>query len=341
MPMDFTKMNDQELLKMYQEAKAARSGQQQPQQPQLVSQGLIPDVLNKISPVLGATVGQFARGAQANYGKQPTSPDNDLSKFYAQEMFKKQMEDPTEARLKQENLQSQIEARRAGYTIDENGNPIKTVNPLQDAREQRLKTFESRRQAGTLRGELNQNDYIKRFQPMHSAVSGLDSILQDTLSRPDLKSKNIGDQALITLYNKILDPLSVVRESEYARTPEGLSLMNRIQGFVQKVEAGGSGLTDQDRIEIARAAKILVNNSGDLYNQKIDEYSNLADQYEVDPNLVIGGFQRFSPYDVNKEYQIPGNPQSSQPSQPQQQVGVPEVGGMFQGEKIRKVTKIG
>lgn len=219
---------------------------------------------------------------------------------------KTETEDPLDTQIKQLRVQN----LQAGLDTDEQGNPIKRINPQQVEREERMKKFEGRRTANTLRGELNQNSYIKRFQEMNSASRGIDAMLQDTLSRQDNQSKNIGDQALITLYNKILDPMSVVRESEYARTPDGQALMNRIQGFIQKVQMGGAGLTDQDRVEIGRAAKVLINNAGDLYNSKIDEYSNLADVYEVDPAMITTGFEKFSPYEVQE--QTVGQPQPTQ-----------------------------
>jgi len=237
--------------------------------------------------------------------------------------------------LDQEYKRTQINSLKAGMTVDPaTGLPTKTTDIARDEREGRLREFEARRQAASLRGELTQNPYIKRFQEMNSAATGIDSILSDTLSRADNQSKNVGDQALITLYNKILDPLSVVRESEYARTPEGQSLLNRIGGYVQKVQAGGSGLTDADRVEIARAAKVLINNAGELFNTKLGDYENLATGYGVpDTQLVTGGYQRFSPYDIDKQYGAP------QPVLPDQSGGVPSVGGTFEGKRVVAVRK--
>lgn len=257
----------------------------------------------------GSNQSPIAKALMMVAGKNPSdlSGGNDLQKLYAQEAIKNKFEDPRDAQIKD----LRIKNLQAGLDTDEQGNPIRVVDLQKAERENRLQDFESRRQASSLRGELNQNTYIKRFQEMNSAATGIDSILSDTISRPDLKSKNIGDQALITLYNKILDPLSVVRESEYARTPEGQALMNRMAGFIQKVQAGGSGLTDSDRIEVARAAKVLINNAGSLYNTKISDYEGLAGSYGVDPSLVTGGFQKFSPYDLEKQYQANNQNNSS------------------------------
>lgn len=257
------------------------------------------DLINKFTPNLKDSLGKVASTWQQLAGVNPQANESDdYSKLYAQEAIKKQFESPIDAELKQERLKS----LKAGITTDEQGNIVRTSDVARDQKEGRMRDFQSQRMAGQLRGELNQNSYVKRFQEMNSAATGIDAILSDTISRADNKSKNIGDQALITLYNKILDPMSVVRESEYARTPEGMALMNRLQGFVQKVQAGGSGLTDADRVEIARAAKVLINNAGELYNQKLTDYEGLATGYESDPKLVTGGYQRFSPYDLDKQY---------------------------------------
>ncbi|HEB13531.1 MAG TPA: hypothetical protein ENI13_00970 [candidate division CPR3 bacterium] len=62
------------------------------------------------------------------------------------------------------------------------------------------------------------------------------------------------DQAIISSFNKITDPASVVRESEYARTAEDLALLNRLKGKIEKLLKGGAGLTQDDRDAIVRLA---------------------------------------------------------------------------------------
>lgn len=55
--------------------------------------------------------------------------------------------------------------------------------------------------------------------------------------------KNVASQAIISTFNKILDPTSVVRESEYDRTAAGQALLARIQGKYDNIAAGGAGVT--------------------------------------------------------------------------------------------------
>lgn len=54
---------------------------------------------------------------------------------------------------------------------------------------------------------------------------------------------NAASQGILVTFQKILDPTSVVRESEYARSGDGQSLLQRIEGFADKMEKGGAGVT--------------------------------------------------------------------------------------------------
>lgn len=314
MPFSLEEIRAEKARRAALRAKGQDPMAQTAEAPEQVIQGrpkgtIFTDLLDKINPKLTNSLVGGLQGFAT--GKPPETGDDDLVKTYNQEMIKKKLEPQIDRDLKE----ARLTALKAGVTTDEQGNIIKTSDVARDEREGRLRDFEIRRQGGNLRGELNQNQYIKRFREMNSAASGIDSILKDTLARPDNQSKNIGDQALITLYNKILDPLSVVRESEYARTPDGQALINRIAGFVQKVQSGGAGLTDSDRLEIARAAKVLINNGGELYNQQLNQYKDLSGVYGIPEEMVMTGFQNFSPYNIDEQYATGQQPpQASQVS---------------------------
>jgi hypothetical protein len=101
------------------------------------------------------------------------------------------------------------------------------------------------------------------------------------------------DQGLITTYNKILDPGSVVRESEYARTPEGIALINRLEGIVPKLTQGGAGLTDKDRTEIYDIAKRINRGASKQYAGVLGTYYKDAKNSGYDMEYV------FSPKDLN------------------------------------------
>lgn len=100
-------------------------------------------------------------------------------------------------------------------------------------------------------------------------------------------SLNPGSQAAIIAFNKLLDPTSVVRESEYARTPEGVSLLSRLQGFQLKLSQGGAGLTLQEVGALKDTANALLNgyiqdsiSAGELIKRQ-------AENLGIDPRLVL------------------------------------------------------
>jgi len=61
--------------------------------------------------------------------------------------------------------------------------------------------------------------------------------------------RNFVDQALITIFNKINDPTSVVRESEFARSAEGLAALESLDAKYQSLLVGGV-LNDAARLEL-------------------------------------------------------------------------------------------
>lgn len=146
--------------------------------------------------------------------------------------------------------------------------------------------------ASKLRNELRTNPIVKDFQEISSKVNALDGLLTKA-NKGDNASLGTLDQGLVTIFNKITDPQSVVRESEYARTPEGGSLIARFEGNIQKLQKGGVGLTPELRTQLVSDAKIIADGVGQSYNQIIDGYQSMAADYKVDPKLVLGSYKRY------------------------------------------------
>ena len=129
---------------------------------------------------------------------------------------------------------------------------------------------------------------VKDANEIFGAVNKMEKAYSDYTANPDkYESKNALDQALIIVFNKMLDPGSVVRESEYARTPQGISLINRANGFLEKLSKGGSGITDQDRLDIVNVGRLLEDGAKEIYNKSSDIYSNEAKLLGVDPSRII------------------------------------------------------
>lgn len=96
------------------------------------------------------------------------------------------------------------------------------------------------------------------------------------------------DQTLIMVFNKMLDERSVVRESEYARTPKDMTIWNRVAGQIDKyMRTGGAGLTNDERNAIYSMSKRFYERYKQNYENLISDTRQKSLLYEVDPNMVI------------------------------------------------------
>lgn len=99
-----------------------------------------------------------------------------------------------------------------------------------------------------------------------------------------------GSQAVLVTFQKILDPTSVVRESEYARSAAGQALMSRIQGFSERLQMGGAGVPLAELEKFAQLANEMVHASTSDYTRAVqNRIGRTADHYKIDRNLVFDG----------------------------------------------------
>lgn len=110
----------------------------------------------------------------------------------------------------------------------------------------------------------------------------------DSYNRIEVSAENpsaAGDLALIFNYMKMLDPGSVVRESEFATAAAAGSYGDRIQGAASRIIAGKRLSTDQ-RKDFTNRSKKLMNAAEKGYTKSLRTYRKLASDYGVDPNRV-------------------------------------------------------
>ena len=115
------------------------------------------------------------------------------------------------------------------------------------------------------------------------------SLMQTGLSRYDADPIG-GSQAVLVTFQKVLDPTSVVRESEYARSPQGLAIMDRLEGMYEKYKSGGAGVPRPVLAEMVETARQFLTDENmksalDNVRQRIYDTST---SYQIDPRLVLG-----------------------------------------------------
>lgn len=149
---------------------------------------------------------------------------------------------------------------------------------------------------------------VKVEVPINMGQKGLDNELKiksDFRSEPIYKAHNevqsahsqitaaikqnspAGDLAAATKIMKILDPGSVVRESELGMAMAATGLMDRVQNFANMI-ATGQKLTPSQRKDFQSLADRLYTESAGMYNAKRNEYAGFARDYKLDEQRIVG-----------------------------------------------------
>ena len=143
----------------------------------------------------------------------------------------------------------------------------------------------------SIRKELSALPETKTYTITSRQIEILDKAMEDvrgTAGQPPEKRNLIAvDQALITILNKMMDPTSVVRESEYARTPGDQAMMSRVKGYFKKFTEGGAGLTDPEREAIYDMGKKFSGVAASKYGESAKYYQGLAEDRGFESKDVV------------------------------------------------------
>lgn len=159
----------------------------------------------------------------------------------------------------------------------------KEASPYPDIARQQA-DLQRQMKGAELRKEFGQRAETKYFKEISPRFATLEKALEASRTS---ENKVAIDQAIINMYNKMMDPESVVRESEYARTTEDLSVWNRLKGKIEKWKGGGPGLTQDDREAMYKMAKEFKNVAEEKYQATHGEYTGYVKQIGLDPNIYM------------------------------------------------------
>ena len=93
--------------------------------------------------------------------------------------------------------------------------------------------------------------------------------------------------AMIIAFNKILDAASVVREGEFDRTAQGQSLLNRVEGFAQRLVQGGAGIGLSELRSLKESADALMDQYHQYIVNQAERVKNQATGYGLDINRIL------------------------------------------------------
>lgn len=130
-----------------------------------------------------------------------------------------------------------------------------------------------------LRGDFRGEPVYKAHQEMQSAYSQITQALK--------ASSPAGDLAAATKIMKLLDPGSVVRESELGMAMAATGLMDRVTNYADNI-IKGTKLTAAQRKDFESLAASLYGESVKQYNAKRQEYQGIAERNGLNVPDVLG-----------------------------------------------------
>ena len=129
----------------------------------------------------------------------------------------------------------------------------------------------------SLKKDFDAQPEVKGFKEVQSAWDQISGALADPSAANDL--------AAATKFMKMLDPGSVVRESELAMAMQASGALDRFMNYGNRLKTGQK-LTPTQRIEFREAGEALYNASKQRFGETVGQYEGIAKQYGLDAQFL-------------------------------------------------------
>lgn len=129
-----------------------------------------------------------------------------------------------------------------------------------------------------LRKEYAALPAIKEYSTVETAYKQIQSALSNPSAANDL--------AAATKFMKLLDPGSVVRESELGMAMAATGAIDRVTNYFERLKSGQI-LNPEQRADFKRSAELMFNAAKGTRDQISQQYVELANSYNVNPNNIV------------------------------------------------------
>jgi hypothetical protein len=139
-----------------------------------------------------------------------------------------------------------------------------------------------------------------RSEPVYKAYSEMQSAygqINDSLNT----ASPAGDLAAATKFMKLLDPGSVVRESELGMAMAASGALDRAKNYAQ-LRISGEKLTETQRKDFAKLANDLFSTATTAYNTKRGEFEQMGTAYGLDANRALGAPAKMPSKNIKVNY---------------------------------------
>lgn len=150
-------------------------------------------------------------------------------------------------------------------------------------------------QADGLRKEFQGLQEVKEFKTVRDSYAQIKSIGQEDSAA--------GDLSLIFSYMKLLDPNSVVRETEFANAENAAGIPDRIRNMWNRAKEG-ERLNEDQRTDFTNKAETIYQSRLKQLNPTINQYKTLAKKRKLDPADVIFDIEYSPPINEGEQQTI-------------------------------------
>jgi hypothetical protein len=180
------------------------------------------------------------------------------------------------------------------------------LTPDQKAAYEKIKTMSAPKtivdMTGGQKGFENEMTLKKTFaaEPVYKAYSEMQSAygqITDSLKQ----ASPAGDLAAATKFMKLLDPGSVVRESELGMAMAASGALDRATNYAQ-MRINGTKLTADQRKDFQQLSDQLFGTATTAYNQKRGEFEQMGSAYGIDANRALGAPAKLPSKNIKVNY---------------------------------------
>ena len=144
-----------------------------------------------------------------------------------------------------------------------------------------------------LKSEFRSEPVYKAYGEMQSAYGQITDSLK--------AASPAGDLAAATKFMKLLDPGSVVRESELGMAMAASGALDRAKNYAQ-LRISGEKLTETQRKDFAKLANDLFSTATTAYNTKRGEFEQMGTAYGLDANRALGAPAKMPSKNIKVSY---------------------------------------
>lgn len=241
---------------------------------------------------LGALIGAKSapvRGAEQRVDAEPTGKG-----------FRSIMPLDSKAELASNKLATDLQrAQIAAYTSGQNAAAATGRNDADNDMAMQIALLRMEQAASQGRNAVTVSDRISlenRYAADWSKANQNQNTRKQAISQMKMALQDLGParfrapaaQAIIIQFNKLIDPGSVVRESEYARTPEGSPMVSRFMNLSDKLTLGGPNVSPEELSAYVTLAEKFIA-GGDPWLKSVQtRIDHSADRFGLDRRSIYG-----------------------------------------------------